>query len=303
MQKTEVKNVFRKFVILLFVVFFMVLLIFTAVMFLQNEIEVFSNEDVTLAIEKPMFINLSEPAVNEKSSDKTAVYDLSLLGLNIGTYRLVERTLENGTSLIFEEIENTGWIPYVLSLNVKNLAEADFKSWNPETAASLDEEIYGPDPTTNPYGVFTRENTEILQGNVFVSSNLQLENGEWIQELRHEIPEFTLEEGDLAKNYWLPPKHQSQTWMMVAQEPLFETEEAEDEWIMFSLENRLAQLNWLTPKGPFVKLPLTDDPRTQLAYGYITKRTADLSSIEWNETSPSLFFESMILNSEIYLQP
>lgn len=52
MQKTEVKNVFRKFVILLFVVFFMVLLIFTAVMFLQNEIEVFSNEDVTLAIEK-----------------------------------------------------------------------------------------------------------------------------------------------------------------------------------------------------------------------------------------------------------
>ncbi|WP_232787108.1 hypothetical protein [Planococcus sp. MB-3u-03] len=59
--------------------------------------------------------------------------------------------------------------------------------------------IYGPDPTTNPYGVFTKGNTEILQGNVFVSRNLQLGNGDWVQELRHEIPEFTLEEGVLAK--------------------------------------------------------------------------------------------------------
>ncbi|UJF25499.1 hypothetical protein [Planococcus sp. 107-1] len=294
---------FRKFIILLLVIFFMLLIIFTAVMFLKNEVEVYSNKEVTLAIEKPMFINLSEPAATEKGSDRTAVYDMSLLGLNVGTYTLVERTLENGASLIFEEIKNTGWIPYALSLNVKNLAEADFKSWNPETAASLDEEIYGPDPTTNPYGVFTRGNTEILQGNVFVSRNLQLETGDWVQELRHEIPEFTLEEGVLAKNYWLPPKHQSQTWMMATQEPLFETEKAEDEWITFSLENPQAQLNWLTPQGPFVKLPLTDDPRTQLSYGFITVRTADLNSIEWNETSPSLFFESMILNSENYLQP
>ncbi|KAA0956052.1 hypothetical protein FQ085_14465 [Planococcus sp. ANT_H30] len=289
---------FRKLVILLFVVFFMVLIIFTAIMFLKNEVEVYSDKEVTLAIEKPMFINLSESVTTEKGSDRTVVYDMSLLGLNVGTYTLVERTLENGTSLIFEEIENTGWIPYALSLNVKNLAESEFKSWNPEAAASLDEEIYGPDPTTNPYGVFTRGNTEILQGNVFVSRNLQLGNGDWVQELRHEIPEFTLEEGVLAKNYWLPPKHQSQTWMMIGQEPLFETEEAEDGWITFSLENRLAQLNWLTPEGPLVKLQLTDDPRTQLAYGYTTDQTANVSFIEWNENFPSLFFESMMLNSE-----
>lgn len=294
---------FRKFVILLLVVFFMLLIIFTAIMFLKNEVEVYSNKEVTLAIEKPMFINLSDPATTEKGSDMTAVYDMSLLGLNVGTYTLVERTLENGTSLIFEEIKNTGWIPYALSLNVKNLVEADFKTWNPKTTVSLEEEIYGPDPTTNPYGVFTKGNTEILQGNVFISRNLQLENGDWVQELRHEIPEFALEEGVLAKNYWLPPKHQSQTWMMVAQEPLFETEEAEDEWITFSLENRQAQLNWLTPKGPFAKLLLSDDPRTQLAYGYITEQTANLSFTEWNEKSPSLFFESMMLNSKNDLQP
>lgn len=294
---------FRKFIILLLVVFFMLLIIFSAIMFLKNEVEVYSNKEVTLAIEKPMFINLSEPAATENGNDRTAVYELSMFGLNIGTYTLVERTLENGTSLIFEEIENTGWIPYALSLNVKNLADADFKSWNPEVAATLDEEIYGSDPTTNPYGVFTRGNTEILQGNVFVSRNLQLANGDRVQELRHEIPEFTLEEGVLSKNYWLPPKHQSQTWMMASQEPLFETEEAEDEWIIFSLENRQAQLNWLTSQGPVVKFPLTDDPRTQLAYGYITERTAELSFFEWYETSPSLFFESMILYSENYLQP
>lgn len=293
---------FRKFVILLLVVFFMVLIIFTAIMFLKNEVKVYSKKEVTLAIEKPMFINLSEPVTTEKGSDMTDVYDMSLLGLNVGTYALVERTLENGTTLIFEEIENTGWIPYALSLNVQKLAEADFKSWNPEAAASQDEEIYGPDPTTNPYGVFTKGNTEILQGNVFISRNLQLGNGNWVQELRHEIPEFTLEEGVLAKNYWLPPKHESQTWMMVSRDSLFETEEAEDEWITFSLENRQAQFNWLTPEGPLVKLQLTDDPRTQLAYGYITERTANLSYNELQETLPSLFFESMMLNSENDLQ-
>jgi len=70
----------------------------------------------------------------------------------------------------------------------------------------------------------------------------------------------------------------------------------------FSLENRLSQLNWLTPEGPLVKLELTDDPRTQLAYGYIEKRTADLTSLEWNERSFALFFESMTLNAEINKQ-
>ncbi|WP_232787109.1 hypothetical protein [Planococcus sp. MB-3u-03] len=35
----------------------------------------------------------------------TVVYDMSLLGLNVGTYTLVERTLENGTSLILKKLK------------------------------------------------------------------------------------------------------------------------------------------------------------------------------------------------------
>lgn len=293
---------FRKIVILAGVVFFMSLIVFTAVMFLKNEVDLYSENNVSLTVEKPTFITLSEPEVNESGSDLKQVYNMTLLGLDVGTYTLVDRSLDNGTSIIFEEIKNTSWIPYTFSMNVNNLEGGDYKSWNPEPTVRLDEAVYGPDPTTNPYGIFTTENSEILVGNVYVSRNLQLGNGEWVRELRHEIAEFTLKEGVLSKNLWLPPKHSSQTWLMAAQDPLFETEEAEDEWIAFSLENRLSQLNWLTPDGPYVKLELTDDPRTELAYGFIDKRTADLTSLEWNETFPSLFFESMIMNAEINQQ-
>ncbi|ALS77993.1 hypothetical protein ACQKDD_08890 [Planococcus kocurii] len=290
---------FRKIVILIGVLFFMSLIIFTAVMFLKNEVELYSETDVSLTIEKPTFITFSEPEVSNNGSDLTQVYTMTFLGIEVGTYTLVDRSLQNGTSIIFEEIKNTGWIPYTLSMNVNKLEDTDFKSWNPQPVAKLDEALYGLDSTTNPHGIFTTKNGEILIGNVYVSRNLQLGNGDSVQELRHEITDFTTEEGTLSKNLWLPPKHSSQTWLMAAQQPLFETEEDEDQWIAFSLENRLSQLNWLTPQGPYVKLQLTDDPRTQLAYGYIDKRTADLSSLEWNETSPSLFFESMILNAEI----
>lgn len=277
----------------------MSLIVFTAVMFLKNEIDLYSENNVSLTVEKPTFITLSEPEISENGSDRTQVYKMTLLGLDVGTYTLVDRSLENGASLIFEEIKNTGWIPYTFSLNVNGLENAEFKSWNPESTVRIDEAVYGPDPTTNPYGVFTTANGEILVGNVYVSRSLQLGNGEWVRELRHEIAEFTTEEGVLSKNLWLPPKHSSQTWLLAAQEPLFATEETENDWITFSLENRLSQLNWLTPNGPYVKLELTNDPRTELAYGYIDKRTADLTSLEWNETSPSLFFQSMIHSAEI----
>ncbi|ANU22620.1 hypothetical protein [Planococcus donghaensis] len=290
---------FRKIIILISVVFFMSLFIFTAVMFLKNEVELYSDNNLTLTLEKPTFISLKEPEVSENESDLTQLYQLTFLGLNVGTYTLVDRSFSNGTSIIFEEIKNTSWVPYTFSMNIKGLKDADFKSWNPQPTVRLDEDVYGSDPTTNPYGIFTTPDGEMLIGNVYVSRNLQLGNGNWVQELRHEITEMTVEEGALSKNLWLPPKHTSQTWLMASPEPLFDTEELEEEWIAFTLENRLSQLNWLTPEGPLVKLELTDDPRTQLAYGYINKRTADLTSLEWNEKSSAAFFESMILNAEI----
>lgn len=293
---------FRKIIILVSVVFFMSLFIFTAVMFLKNEVELYSKDNVSLTLDKPTFITLNEPEVNQNGSDTKQIHKMTFLGLNVGTYTLVDRSLSNGTSIIFEEIKNTSWIPYTFSMNINKLENADFKAWNPKPTVRLDEAVYGSDPTSNPYGVFTRSDGEILIGNVYVSRNLQLGNGNWVQELRHEITDLTLEEGILSKNLWLPPKHTSQTWLMASPKPLFDKEENEDEWISFSLENRLSQLNWLTPEGPLVKLELTDDPRTQLAYSYIEKRTADLTSDEWNETTPALFFESMMLNAEINQQ-
>lgn len=276
----------------------MSLFIFTAVMFLKNEVELYSKDNVILTLDKPTFITLNEPDVSKNGSDTRQLYEMTFLGLNVGTYTLVDRSLSNGTSIIFEEIDNTSWIPYTFSMNINGLADSDFKSWNPEPIVRLDEAVYGSDPTTNPYGIFTTSNGEMLIGNVYVSRNLQLGNGNWVQELRHEITDLTLEEGVLSKNLWLPPKHISQTWLMASPAPLFNNEEIEDDWIDFSLKNRLSQSNWLTPEGPLVKLELTDDPRTQLAYSYIDKRTADLTSLEWYETSPSLFFESMVLNAE-----
>ena len=267
-------------------------------MFLKNEVELYSKDNVILTLDKPTFITLNEPDVSKNGSDTRQLYEMTFLGLNVGTYTLVDRSLSNGTSIIFEEIDNTSWIPYTFSMNINGLADSDFKSWNPEPIVRLDEAVYGSDPTTNPYGIFTTSNGEMLIGNVYVSRNLQLGNGNWVQELRHEITDLTLEEGVLSKNLWLPPKHISQTWLMASPAPLFNNEEIEDDWIDFSLKNRLSQSNWLTPEGPLVKLELTDDPRTQLAYSYIDKRTADLTSLEWYETSPSLFFESMVLNAE-----
>lgn len=293
---------FRKIIILVGVVFFMSLFVFTAVMFLKNEIELYSENNITLTLEKPTFITLNEPEVSENGPDVTQLYEMTFLGLNVGTYTLVDRSLSNGTSIIFEDIKNTSWLPYTFSMNINGLEDTDYKSWNPQPPARLDEAMYGSDPTTNPYGIFTTPDGEILIGNVYVSRNLQLGNGNWVQELRHEITDLTLEEGVLSKNLWLPPKHTSQTWLMASPEPLFDKDKIEDDWISFSLENRLSQLNWLTPEGPLVKLELTDDPRTQLAYGYIEKRTADLTSLEWNERSFALFFESMTLNAEINKQ-
>ena len=290
---------FRKLMILLLVVFFIALVVFSAVMFLTNEEAIYEDNGISLAIEKPTFITLSEPVTEENGSDIAYIRNMTLLGLDVGSYTLVERTLENGVTIVFEEVKNTGWLPFAISLNQNELKDAEVTSWNPENAAQPEDEIFGKDLTSNPFGTIKVGGIETLQGNLYVSRDIKLGNGEAVHELRHENPNLVIEEGVLLKNFWLPPKHKTQTWMMVSENPLFVSETAEDEWIDFSLNNHLERLNWLTPDGPLVKLPLTDDPRTQTAYGFIEERTEDPTSRERNENSPSLFFESMILNAEI----
>lgn len=289
----------RKIILSIAVFFFMALILFTGMMFLKNETEVYSLGEMKLMVEKPTFFTLADAESVEEDEDLISEHEITLLGLPIGTYTLVERTLENGVKIIFEEIDNTSWMPYALSLNTAGLKEAKVKSWNDEPILRDEDPVYGNDPTRNPFGTISFSENEILQGNLYVSRQIPLGNGNKVQELRHEIPDLSIEEGSLLKSFWLPPKHQVQTWFMLAQTPFFESEETEDEWIQFAAENRQQQLNWLTPAGPLVKVEQTDDLRTELAYDLNENRTADTVSAEWNEKSPSLFFESMMLNADI----
>ena len=289
---------FRKLMILLFVLFFMAMIIFTAVMFLTNEETIYDEDGATLAIKKPTFITLSEPEISEQDTDKIAVREMTFVGLDVGTYTMTERTLDNGVTIIFDELHNSGWLPFAVTLIHKGLENPEINSWNPRPASNETDDIFVEDPTSNPFGTIAAGGKHFLQGNLYVSRIIpQGEDGE-AHELRTENPNFTIEEGVMEKSFWLPPKHYLHTWLMIADEPFFEDKETEDEWIEFALDNRYQQLNWLTPDGPLVKLPITDDPRTQLSYGYIEERTADPASQEWNETSPSLYFETMLLNAE-----
>ncbi|WP_422124712.1 hypothetical protein DHX103_03095 [Planococcus sp. X10-3] len=289
---------FRKLIILFFVVFFIALIIFTAVMFLTNEETIYDEDGVTLAIKKPTFVTLGAPEITEETTDKTAVRNMTFVGLDIGTYTMTERTLENGVTILFDELHNSGWLPVAITLIHHGLEDPEIKSWNPRPVSSEADDVFGEDPTSNPFGTIAAGGKHYLQGNLYVSRIIpQGEDGQ-AHELRTENPNFTIEEGMMEKSFWLSPKHYLHTWVMIADDPFFENEEAEDEWIEFALDNRYQQLNWLTPDGPLVKLPITDDPRTQLAYGTIDERTADLTSAEWHATSPFLYFETMLLNAE-----
>lgn len=298
LEKYEVEILFKKLIILLFVSFFMVLIIFTAIMFLTNEETIYDEDGVTLAIEKPTFITLGEPKITEQATDKIAIRPMTLVGLDIGTYTMTERTLENGVTIIFDELHNSSWLPVAITLIQKGLEDPEVDSWNPRPVSNQSNDVFGEDPTSNPFGTITAGSEHFLQGNLYVSRMIPQENEGQARELRTENANFTIEEGIMEKSFWLSPKHTLHTWLMIADEPFFESEQTEEEWIEFALDNRYQQLNWLTPEGPLVKLPITDDPRTQLAYGYIDERTADPASKEWNETSPSLYFETMLLNAE-----
>ena len=289
---------FRKLMILLFVVFFMAMFIFTAVIFLTNEETIYDEDGATLTIKKPTFITLSEPEMTEQDTDTIAVREMTFVGLDVGTYTMTERTLENGVTIIFDELHNSGWLPFAVTLIHKGLENPEINSWNPRPVSNETDDVFGEDPTSNPFGTITAGGMHFLQGNLYVSRLIPQDNGGQAHELRTENLNFTIEEGDMEKSFWLPPKHYLHTWLMIADEPFFENGESEEEWIEFALDNRYQQLNWLTPDGPLVKLPITDDPRTQLAYGYIEERTADPASQEGNETSPSLYFETMLLNAE-----
>ena len=280
----------RKIIVLFAVAFFMVLIMFTGMMFMTNTTEIYSQGDIKLEIEKPAFFTLAEP-------DGDGKRNLTLFSLPLGSYTLTERELDNGTTIVFEHLENRSWLPFVVSMNTAGIGEPDVRSWNPEPVMRTTDPEYGNDPTTNPYGIIAMDSAEILQGNIYVSRDLTLGNGEPVNELRHEITELTIEEGKLLKNFWLPPKHQADSWFMMSPEPFFSTPQDEEAWISHTAENPRERLNWLTPEGSMVKIPLTDDLRTEMAYS-AAFNTTEARAEEWQKESPSVYFESILLNVE-----
>lgn len=282
---------FRKLVILIITLFFMALIIFTAVMFLKNEETLYTHEDVEFSIDKPTFITLGEAQTETVGNATTDVYPLTFLTLSIGSLAITEETLPNGDVVVFDKTENTGWMPFSFSMNRNGVEDAMITRWNEDTMLQQEEETYGTDATRNPFGVIRSADTETLQGNIYVSRGLSLGNGERIQELRHEIYDFPVEEGVLEKSLWLPPKHQSESWMLISTETLFDSPETETDWAQFANANRRAQFNWLTPVGPRQKMALTDDLRTELAYTIPEEQESAYP--EWSEETSSRFFESM----------
>lgn len=282
---------FRKIVILIITLFFMALIIFTAVMFLKNEETLYTHEDVELSIDKPTFITLGEAQTETDGNVTTDTYPLTFLTLSIGSLAITEETLPNGDILLFDKVENTSWMPFTFSMNRSGVEDAMITRWNEDTMLQQEEETYGTDATRNPFGVIRSADTETLQGNIYVSRGLSLGNGERVQELRHEIYDFPVEEGVMEKSLWLPPKHQSESWMLISSEALFDSPETETDWVQFANANRRAQFNWLTPDGPRQKMALTDDLRTELAY--TIPEDPESAYSEWFEQTSSRFFESM----------
>lgn len=282
---------FKKIVILTITLFFIILIVFTAVMFLTNEEELYTNEDVAISIDKPTFITIGEAQTETDGSITEDVHPLTLLGINIGSLTITEEQLPNGDILLFDKVDNTGWMPFTMSVNRNGLEDATLTRWNEEPMLQTEEEIYGMDSTRNPFGTIQTASTATLQGNIYVSRGIALGNGDQVQELRHEINDFAIEEGVLSKSFWLPPKHQSESWMLISTDTLFDSPETETDWVQFANANRREQFNWLTPDGPFQKIELTDDPRTELAYAIPDEPQAAYS--EWFEQTSSRFFESM----------
>ncbi|MGM0897841.1 MAG: hypothetical protein ACQEV0_08075 [Bacillota bacterium] len=282
---------FRKTVILFITLFFMALIIFTAIMFLKSEETLYTNEDVEINIDKPQFITIGDVQTDTDGDMTETFRPLSFLGLTIGSLTVTEQILPNGDILVFDKVDNTGWMPFTVAVKYGGLENAAVTRWNEEPMMQIDEQVYGTDATRNPFGTVTTDSIETLVGNIYVSRELTLGNGERVQELRHEIHDFSIEEGVLSKNFWLPPKHQSESWMLMSSEALFDSPETENEWIQFANNNRLDQFNWLTPEGPRQKIEMTDDLRTELAYSIPDNPEAVYN--EWFEESSSRFFESM----------
>lgn len=280
-----------------------------AFVFLKDDTQVYAGENFNMSLTKPMLIKMEEAEVTERSienvKDIIHTSKFSLLGFDIGTFELTERTLGNGSQFIFERFTNDGIFALPIATAVTELGETNYKDWNPVMVEHEYHKDFGTDPTVNPFGKVEFDGGEILQGNVYISIQMaeEYDNGDWsyVRELQEEVREFELLDDSIGKSFWLQKDEIAESWLLVSQEALFDSAEVEDNWIDFALHNQTKQLNWLTSDGPYTKLPHSLDPYTPLGYGRAIGRFEDDISLRWNTLTPSVFFESMILNARANL--
>lgn len=284
-------------------------LAFAAFSFFKDQTEVYANEDLSLTVTLPALIKLSEAEVSKRSIEnvKDVMYarDLELFNMTVGSLEVTERTLGNGTQFVFERLTNDSLLPFQVSSVLSGLTEADFKDWNPVTVEHNHHEDFGMDPTVNPYGIVSFEGGEVLQGNVYVSSQLETEYKDgttsFVRELEKEVRDLEFEDDSIEKSFWLPGKQLAESWTLSSEEALFDSDEIEDKWIDNALNNQTTQLNWITSDGPYTKLPFSIEPSTKMGYGRTMGRFEDDVALLWNTNMPSVFFETMVLNSRTNL--
>jgi len=285
-------------------------LLFIAILSVKQEVQLKTDGNGLIEFSYPALFSVKAESVEkieiENSYDEVHHVEITLFDFHVGTYELVERHLGNGTTFLFERITNDTWFPLpiktVLQLGTPIVTT---NSWNPQEIKHPHHPDFGVDPTVNPWGVVTTETKQMLKSNMYLSKKLTTDYGEnqtsFVRELDKEIRETTAKNKSIQQSAWIFPKHIAESWTLVSEKDLFTSEDAENEWIDYSLKNQSSQLNWLTVDGPYTKLPYSIEPGTKMGYGRAMGRFEDDIALTWYEKDGSLFHESMALNSRVNL--
>ena len=275
---------------------------------------VYSTDDVQVDIDVPKFLTLAYVEDKERTIENTReithVYSVHRFGKKIGSFELTERTLGNGSTFLFERMTNESRIaiPFHTTYRFSDATAVQDHSWNPRVVEHPHHDTFGTDPTVNPYGRLSIEGHSSIQEAVVgysFSSKEQVKSydvGESrIRELDKEVQDVTMTTDGFTRGAKAGNHQIAESWVMLADEPLFASDDEEEAYIDFALENQFSQLNWMTADGPYTKLPFSIDPGSKMGYGRVIGRMEDDVALERYSESESVFFETMVLNSRVNL--
>lgn len=290
--------------------FLLVASLLLAAFFLVTENRViYEGDELAVTIELPALFTIIPPEKTERivenTIDKSHRAQIELFGAEVGFVEITERTLGNGSKFIFERFENNSWLFYPATVVVSGLENPEFTSWNPAVVEHEYHDVFGMDPTVNPFGTLKSSDFELLQSNIYISKKMQTDyddgTSSHLRKLSKEVRDLEISGNTIVKKFWLQPLQLAESWAMVSEKPLFSSTASEEEWIDHSLNNQTVQLNWLTTDGPYTKLPFSIEPSSKMGYGRAIGRFEDDEALRWNKKDPSNFHETMILNSRVNL--